>query len=183
MNSNDINRIKHVANVETVRRKLIRYFINKGFVDSFERHVYPPLLQDLPLDPEVCLFNKVEVVPYAAEIDTSLGRAILGWNLFVLGSHRLFLGETFHNNLNDLARQIKSGVITKSANGRAGARLQTSVYKIIMFITRVLSEHDAGYVMLDPPSRIPKQPGEPYAARQSLMGMPNQFFSRTAFGI
>jgi hypothetical protein len=183
MDTYDIDKIKHITNVETVRRKLIRYFINKGFVDSFDRLVYPPMLQDLPLDPEVCLFNKVEVVPYAAEIDTSLGRAILGWNLFVLGSNRMFLGETFHNNLNDLARQIKSGVITRSANGRAGARRQTTVYKIIMFITKVLTEHEAGYVVLDPPSRIPKQPGEPYAARQTLMGMPNQFFSRTAFGI
>ena len=183
MDAYDIDRIKHLLNTDVVRRKLIKYFISKGFNDSFDRLVYPPLLQDLPLDPEVCLLNKVEVVPYAAEIDTSLGRAVLGWNLYVLGNKRMFLGETFHNNLNDLARQIKSGIITKSANGFAGARRQSTVYKIINFITKVLTDHDSGYVVLDPPSRIPKQPGEPYAARQTLMGMPNQFFSRTAFGV
>lgn len=183
METRDIDLIKHFTNSEVVRRKLIRYFISKGFVDSFDRLVYPPLLQDLPFDPDVCLINKVEVVPYAEEIDTSLGRAVLGWNLFVLGNKRMFLGETFHNNLNDLARQIKSGIITKSANGMAGARRQTTVFKIIKFITDVLAAHESGYVVLDPPSRMPKQPGEPYAARQTMMGMPNQFFSRTAFGI
>ena len=183
MDTQDIDLIKHFANTETVRRKLIRYFIGKGFVDSFDRLVYPPLLQDLPFDPDICLINKVEVVPYAAEIDTSLGRAIIGWNLFVLGNKRMFLGETFHNNLNDLARQIKSGVIVKSASGMANARKQSTAYKIIHFIVKVLTEHDAGYVVLEPPSRMPKQPGEPYSARQTMMGMPNQFFSRSAFGI
>ena len=87
METQDIDLIKHFANTETVRRKLIRYFISKGFVDSFDRLVYPPLLQDLPFDPDVCLINKVEVVPYAADIDTSLGRAVIGWNLFVLGNN------------------------------------------------------------------------------------------------
>lgn len=183
MNAHDIDKIKHLSNIEAVRRKLIRYFINKGFKDSFERLVYPPLLQDLPLDPEVCLINKVEIVPFAVEIDTSLGRAVLGWNLFVLGKHLMFLGETFHNNLNDLARQIKSGIISGGTNNTSRARKQTTVFKIISFITKVLKDHEAGYVMLDPPSRMPKQPGEPYAARQTLMGMPNQFFSRTAFGV
>ncbi len=76
-----------------------------------------------------------------------------------------------------------SGIITKSANGMSGARRQTTVFKIIKFVTDVLAAHESGYVVLGAPNRMPKQPGEPYAARQTMMGMPNQFFGRTAMGI
>jgi hypothetical protein len=123
------------------------------------------------------LSSKIEVVPYAADLDPSLGKAVLGWNLFVLGTHRMFLGETYHNNLNDLARQIRSGIIT-SSGGYGTARQQTTPRKIIIFITRVLSNHEKGYVDLNPITKPVKPIGEPYQGKAAMMGIPQQFFGR-----
>lgn len=183
IDSHTINKIKHLANTDVVRRLLIKYFIDKGFVESFDRQMYPALIQDLPASIP-SLSNKVEIVPNAKEIDTTLGKGILSWNLFALGTHRMYLGETYHNNLNDLCRQIKSGIIRipDGIGTFATARKQTTPRKIIHFITRVLSSHEDGYIDLNPTTMSFRQPGEPYAAKQTLSGMPQQFFSRSGYG-
>lgn len=175
-----IDRIKHVANTEVVRRLLIKYFIDRGFSESFDRQMYPALIQDLPQVVPV-LSNKLEIVPFASEIDTSMGRAVLGWNLFVLGNQRMYLGETYHNSLNDLARQIKTGIIRTPEAGYHTARRQTTPRRVVSFITRVLGAHDAGYVDLNPSTKPIRAPGEPYAAKQTMAGMPQQFYSRSGY--
>ena len=181
IDSYDINRIKHVLNTESVRRLLIKYFMDKGFNESFDRQMYPAVVQDLPITIPV-LSNKLEIVPHAQDIDTSMGRAVLGWNLFVLGTQRMYLGETHHNSLHDLARQIRTGVIRTPETGYSTARRQTTPRRVITFITRVLGEHEAGYVDLNPATRPIQKPGEPYAAKQTMAGMPQQFFSRSGYG-
>jgi hypothetical protein len=181
IDSYTIDRIKHVSNTEVVRRLLIKYFMDKGFTESFDRQMYPALIQDLPNVIPV-LSPKLEIVPHANEIDTSQGRAVLGWNLFVLGNQRMYLGETYHNSLHDLARQIRTGVIRVPESGFHTARRQTTPRRVISFITRVLGTHEAGYVDLNPGTRPIRAPGEPYAAKQTLAGMPQQFFSRSGFG-
>lgn len=183
LDSYTIDKIKHVTNTEVIRRLLIRYFIDKGFSDSFDRQMYPAIIQDLPAVVPT-LANKLEIVPHAKDIDTSLGRAVLGWNLFVLGSHRMYLGETHHNNLHDLSRQIRSGSIRvpEGIGTFATARRQTTPRRIIHFITRVLNDHESGYIDLNPAGTTYRQPGEPYAAKQTLMGMPQQFFTRSGYG-
>jgi len=183
IDSYSVDKVKHLSNTEVVRRLLIRYFIEKGFDNSFDRQMYPAIIQDLPYVISV-LSNKVEIVPHAKELDTALSRAVLSWNLFVLGSHRMYLGDTYHNNLHDLARQIRSGSIRipEGLGTFATARRQSSPRRIITFITRVLSNHEAGYIDLNPTSGPGRTPGEPYAAKQTLMGMPQQFFSRSGYG-
>lgn len=183
LDSYTIDRIKHVTNTDVIRRLLIKYFVDKGFGASFDRQLYPAIVQDLPYVIPM-LSTKIEIVPYSKEIDTALSRAILGWNLFVLGNNRMYLGDTFHNNLHDLARQIKAGSIrTPEGVGTfATARRQTTPRKVILFITRVLSDHEAGYADLNPTSSPQRAPGEPYAAKQTLSGMPQQFFSRSGYG-
>lgn len=176
------DRIKHVANTEVIRRLLIKYFIDKGFSESFDRSLYPALVQDLPQVIPV-LANKLEIVPHANEVDTSMGRAVLGWNLFALGNHRMYLGETYHNSLHDLARQIKTGTIRMSESGFHTARRQATPRRVISFITRVLGSHEQGYIDLNPSTRPIRAPGEPYAAKASLSGIPQQFFSRSGFGV
>ena len=183
LDSMDIDRLKHISNNEVVRRLLIKYFIDKGFKNSFDRQMYPSMLQDLPAVIPV-LSTKVEIVPHAKELDTALSRAVLSWNMFILGSHRMYLGDTYHNDLRDLARQIKMGVI-KMPDGigtYATARRQTTPKRVIMFMTRVLGDNEAGYVDLNPTTVPARAPGEPYAARQTLMGMPQQFFSKSGYG-
>jgi hypothetical protein len=173
-----IDKFKHVLNTEAIRRLLIKYFIDKGFTESFDRQMYPALVQDLPMVIPV-LSNKLEIVPHAQDLDTSMGRAVLGWNLFVLGGQRMYLGETHHNSLHDLARQIRSGMVRVPESGFHTARRQTTPRRVIAFVTRVLSNHEGGYVDLNPTTRPLRAPGEPFAARQTMMGMPQQFFART----
>lgn len=175
------DKIKHVANTEVIRRLLIKFFMDKGFTESFDRHVHPSLIQDLPYIIPI-LSNKIEILPYAEDIDPSLGRARLGWNMFVLGNHRMYLGETYHNNLSDLARQIRSSLIRPTAVTGGIARRQTTPRRIVSFITRVMGDHEAGYVDLQPSTQTPRQPGEPYAARQMMHGIPQQFYARTTYG-
>jgi hypothetical protein len=177
MDSQDIDRIKHLSNTEAVRRLLIRYFIDKGFDRCFNRQLYPAAIQDLPMAIPV-LANKIEIVPQVEELDIALNRAVLSWNLFVLGNRRMYLGDTFHNNLQDLARMIRQGAICPAAYGPI-ARRQSTPKKVVMFITKVLGESEAGYVYLIPPTRDVKSIGEPFAHKQTMMGMPQQFFSRT----
>lgn len=164
---------KHAVNNEVIRRLLVRYFMDKGFKDSFDKLVYPSLIQDMPYIIPI-LSNKVEITPHVVELDPVIGKAILGWNLFVLGYYRMYLGETYHNDLMGLARQIRTGFIIP--NGQATR--QSSPKRIIAFILRVLGSHSDGYVDLLPPTRSPQKPGDMLASRGSVVGSPHQFFGR-----
>ena len=170
MESVQLDNIKHLANIEVVRRMLIKYFMDKGYTESFDRQLHPTLLQDLPAVLPI-LSNKIEVVPFAEEIDSSMGKARIGWNLFVLGNQRMYLGETSHNDLKGLARQIHSGLILPSEFG-SSARRQTTPKRIITFITRVLGDSKSGYVDLAPTQLANTMP------MSSRSGMPKQFISR-----
>lgn len=181
MDSHTTEHIKHVTNTEVIRRLLVRYFVEKGFTESFDRHLYPALLQDLTLQiPQ--LTTKVEVVPFAEEVDTYQGKAILGWNLFVLGNQRMYLGQTFHNDLRTLARQLQTGLVMIPEGDVTNARRQTTPRRVVTFVTRILESHEAGYVDLTTPVN-PKKVGEPYATKNSMMGMPQQFFTRSGYGV
>ena len=181
LDSQTVDQIKHITNTEVIRRLLIRYFIDKGYSNNFDSRLYPSVVQDIPLV-IAALANKIEIVPTATDIDPSGGKAVLSWNLFVLGNNRMFLGNTYHNNLQDLARQIRSGSIMMPARGMATARKQTTPRQVIAFVTRVLGDHEAGYVDLNPSSRPPRPTGEPYAMRSTLLGMPQQFMNRNMGG-
>lgn len=180
MDTYTAEKLKHLSNTEVVRRMLIKYFMDKGFTDSFDRHLYPAILQDLPMAiPQIA--NKIEIAPYAEEIDSQLGKAALGWNLFVLGNQRMYLGQTYYNDLQGLARQIQSGFIQVPEGGPANSRLQTTPRKVITFIARVLGSHDAGYTDLSVSQNAP-QMAQPYQSKSSMMGMPQQFFARSSYG-
>lgn len=175
INTDDIAKVKHWMNTDTIRRLLIKYFIEKGFENSFDRQINPILIQDIikviPL-----LTTKIEIIPNVEELDSTLGKAILAWNLFVLGNNRMYLGSTYHNNLSDLAMQIRANnPITMHSDT---VRRATTPRKIITFITRVLSDHEQGYVDLNPVTKNITQPGDGAAARHAMVAMPQQFFSR-----
>lgn len=149
---NDIarDRIKHAANVEVIRRSLISYFVQKGFTESFEKVVNPISIQDISII-NTGLHNKIEIEPHAVEIDPSSSRAILGWNMYVLGNQRMYLGETHHNNLTELARQLKQGMVMPESI--LMTRRCTTPRRIITFIERTLGDHEAGCVDLTPLNR------------------------------
>lgn len=146
MDTRDIDRIRHYANTDVIRRLMIRYFLQKGYGNSFDRQVYPPALQDITgVIPE--LGAKLEVIPHALDVNPILGTAKVGWNMFVLGNQRIFLGESYHDNLTELARQLAAGAI-QPVGDVSKARKQTTPRRIISFVTRVLERHDGGYVNL-----------------------------------
>ena len=161
MNSRTVDKIRHALNTDVVRRMLIRYFVDKGFTETFDRVMYPGLVQDLVIACPI-LTSKVEVIPHCIEIDTVGQRAVLGWNMFVLGTQRMYLGETHHRDLADLARQIQSGMIAPTQGGmmmpiegipHGVARRQVTPRHVIIFLTRVLGRHESGYVDLTPPKQ------------------------------
>lgn len=173
--------VKHVANAEAVKRLLIRYFMEKGFDNFSHQRVYPALLNDLPYVIPV-LGSKVEVVPYAKDIDNVLGKATLGWNLFVLGDFRMSLGTTMHRDLMDLSRQIRSGTYSIPSQPSQHCCNACVPKQIITFIVRVLSEHEDGYVDLVPSARGLRMPGEIIQNKNILMGQPQQYFTKSGYG-
>lgn len=163
MQSRNVDKIRHALNTDVIKRMLIRYFISKGFTESFDRILHPTMIQDLAFAIPA-ISTKVEVVPHCAEIDPIGRRAVLGWNLFALGTHRMFLGETFHNDLGDLARQIQTGTINPVSNQMIApsngdvngvARRQVTPRQVITFLTRVLGNHASGYIDLTSPVQTP----------------------------
>lgn len=173
MDSGSINSIKHSLNTDAVRRMLIQYFVEKGFTESFDKLLYPAAMQDITTAIPI-IDSKIEVIPHAVKVDPMAGTATLGWNLFVLGNHRMYLGETFHRDLGDLARQIQSGFLTMEDT--SGSRHQTTPRRVVHFITRVLSKHDDGFVDLG-------ERGYPTnsQARSTSLGQSGMFYGRTGY--
>ncbi len=176
---NDIQRmrVQHAANTEAVRRMLVKYFMEHGFKESFDKIVNPAAIQDLPFS-NPGLDTKIDIEPHALEIDPTTSHAVLGWNLFVLGNQRMFLGESHHSNLSELARQIKQNQIR--AESISMTRRCTTPRRIITFIERVLSSTDGGYVDLS-------QRNKPMALRPRAFrpignggSAESQFYTRTS---
>jgi hypothetical protein len=178
MDAYAVQKLKHSLNTEVTRRLLIKYFVSKGFSDSFDRLMYPATIQDMQyVIPE--LFTKLEVVPHAASVDPMTDSAKIGWNLFVLGEKRMFLGETYHSGLTHLAQMIMSGQVVAESSD---ATKQTTPRRIIHFITNVLRGVEGGYVDLTP-KMIPNMFQDSMSSRMgNNMGMSSQYFSRSGYG-
>lgn len=178
MDSYEVDRIRHKANTEVIRRMLIKYFIEcKGFANSFDRQLYPSLIQDLPIMIPI-LSSKVEIVTHMENLDNMQGKAILGWNMFVLGNQRMYLGETYHNDLPGLARQIKSGSILIPEGVTPNATRQTTPRRIIHFICRALGDRSSGYVDLS----VPNPTNLVRMGAGQSMSMQSQYFTRSGYG-
>lgn len=171
MDSRDIDRIQKALNIDTVRRLLIEYFVKKGYSESFDKLIYPPSIQDITL----CiphLSTKLEIVPHALSIDPiTMKQAKLGWNLFVLGSQRMFLGETQHYDLANLARQFASGQMMLDGSEHV-ASFQTTPRKVINFIVSVLRNSRNGYIDF----KAPIQPMGSVLSGPASAGLQGQTF-------
>lgn len=173
---NDLQRLRisHAANTEAVRRMLIKYFCDRGFNESFDKSVNPVLIQDLPFA-NAGLDTKIEIQPHAIEIDPTTSKATLGWNMFVLGNQRIYLGETYHQNLLDLARQIRTGQIQPEAI--IGTRRCTTPRRIISFVERVLNNSDSGYVDVSQNQQMALRP-RAYRPLTNAGSQESQFYGR-----
>lgn len=135
-----VDNITRKLNTEYARGLLIRYFISKGFNESFTMKLYPPSMQDL-IEKIPELEGKIEVVPSASEIDPRNGYAKIQWDLYVLGNQRLFLGYSEHSDLSALARQLGQGPIVGEERQSSH---ETTPLAVIGFVCRVLESSEQG---------------------------------------
>jgi hypothetical protein len=130
-------RLYSTLNKEYCKRLLIRYFVSKGFQESFDKKIYPPKIQDLTSAiPQ--LAGKIEIEPYVEDIDPNNGIYHLGWNLFVLGTKRLFLGYSTHTNLSE----VKSPIAGPTEGGEK--ILNATPRRVINFVTALLANSKNG---------------------------------------
>lgn len=141
MNTQTLDRIRHALSEDFVRKLLIKFFVEAGYQDSFDRLLYPPVAEGIALKvPQ--LMTKVEIEPYAIEVDPMTNTATLGWNLYVLGSHRMFLGETKHGDLKRMAQELRQGQQIVSGT----AIRQVTPRRVVNFISHVLGRSENGYI-------------------------------------
>lgn len=136
-----IDQISSNLEKELLLKKLAKYFVDKGF-NSIDIRVYPPTMQDLTMAVPY-LEGKVEIIPTIEEIDPRSSYCKIRWDLFVLGNHRLMLGFSDHNNLQELANNFGQGLVyteDKVSTNESTAR------RIISFIARILSNSRAGKI-------------------------------------
>lgn len=151
MNVRLVNQIKKELQKEHLRRALRKYFIEKGYEESFDTPLYPAICADLP----ACikhLFNRVEVVPYVLESDPITGVVKLGWNLFVLGTHRIDLGSTSHTHMAELEMAVRGQV-----NRDMPADRIATPSRVIDFIIRNLENSKTGFVELPANFQLPSE--------------------------
>jgi hypothetical protein len=146
-----IERLRFALNSEFIRRNLIKYFMEKGFAETFRRTVYPPMLQDITTKlPE--LASKVEVTPFIKETHPATGQTTIGWHLYVFGTQRMELGDTTHANMADLMR---------SSYGPTPQSISTNSktpQEIIDFIVKIIRNDKMGIVKSAPQSPLPEPP-------------------------
>ena len=169
-----IDKFRYALNADVARRLLIKYFVSKGF-DNFDRLLYPPFIQDIQQTiPE--LADKIEVIPHCGNIDPMADSALIGWNLFMMGTQRQYLGESYHIGLSQLALQLQNGQVLSE---NQLATRQTTPRRIIHFITSTLSRHKGGYLNLTPKVMPLNQSHNP---RTGSSGMAQTFFTRAGYG-
>lgn len=142
-----LDKVRYVLNAEYIKRALTRYFVNKGFAD-FKTLIYSPIIQDLPKAiPE--LAHKVEVVPFVKEIMPATGQVTIGWNLFVLGMNRMYLGDSTHANMSELQRSIYG------PQPQSIATNEKSPQDVVEFVLKVMKSSMDGMVQPAPGGYVP----------------------------
>lgn len=142
------SRIKRKLQKELMKRKLIEYFVVKGY-DNFEGPLYPPSIYDLPVKiPE--LFNRIEIIPSVDSIDTNMGTVTLAWKMFVLGTSLIDLGKSTHAGESDVLRAVMG-----EPNVELPAERVTSPKAVVNFILKVLGNSKTGFIELPGNFQIP----------------------------
>lgn len=145
MNSKLLKEIQQAVAKEVAKKALQVYFEGKGFKTP-DSLVIPSQISDISLGvPE--FGNRLEVVGYNEQYDPFTGVAKVGWNLYVNGSNRMYLGETVHNSVSDL---IGSNIPQHADL----ARPEHTVGEICSFIMKVFRASEDGFERLPPNTRV-----------------------------
>jgi len=139
MNPKLINDIRNVLRIVMVRKQLNEY-LEKKEINSGDL-IYPPAIQDLQESiPDIS--NRVEITPFMEEMDPTTGAIKIGWNLFVLGINRKFLGYTVHESLDELKRP------SPSKKALENSLCYTTGEDVVGFIVETLQKYDDEHISL-----------------------------------
>ena len=150
MNTKTKNQLKRLLQEELIKRLLVKYFKEKGFDESFNQMVYPPLIFDMPFR-ILELMSCVEVVPYVDKMDPITNAVTMGWNLFVLGTNRVYLGTTTHPNLMEFRRSLMG-----QHNTKYPADSKKTPKEIIEFIMAIIGRNKDAIMEIPPGARLPQ---------------------------
>lgn len=100
------NSLLKIMQKELIRRSLIKYFSEKGY-DNFLVKPYPPSIYDMGQNLDI-LNSFVEVENFLEDVNIYNNSVKVGWNIFVLGNKRIFLGYTIHEKLSDIEREVNT---------------------------------------------------------------------------
>jgi hypothetical protein len=132
------NEITKILELEILKKQIEEYFINNCTIDENEElathKINPILLANLPFR-VAPLSNLVEVIPHIKEINMSNGEIIIGWNFFIDGINRLYLGSTKFEDFNKMIQAIKNGNDSYVVHFNPAYRIQD----IINFILDTIS--------------------------------------------
>lgn len=134
MRSNLKKRLEHRIGKEIATKTLTEYMNQHGY-DNMNLLVYPPSIHDIAFQPDT--FKKVELVAFPEETDPTSNAVTVGWNLFVLGTNRLYLGSTTHNSIADL----QGGGLNEGAE----QNLEKTAGEVVDFIVRILETNQHGF--------------------------------------
>jgi len=157
-----LNNIRNILGIVAIKKNLTEYLERKEI--SPDSLVYPPLIQDVQTIPEIS--NRVELIPYMEELDPTSGFIKVGWNLFVLGTNRKFMGYTVHESLEDL----KQPQATKKSKERS--LCYTTGKEVLEFIIDTLQKYNEDHVSLGP---MKAQSPQVYGAK---MPISNAYYER-----
>jgi len=164
-------RLASLANAEVARRLIVQYFTDKG-VEDFDTPMNPRFIADIQHRiPE--LSSNLEVVPYIHKLDPLSGDSTIAWNLFVIGTFRMYLGKTKHNRLNELLELSSANV---AIDGDAVEKIVTP-NKVVTFLTNTFKQHEDGLV------EVGKQPINPnFLARPVLSSPTSSYYEKRRWG-
>lgn len=137
------DRLAYMLTKEALKQSLEEYFTSK--VESLTEDVYPPMIQDI-WQRIPSLSDKIEVVPFVKHVDPSKGIVKLGWNMFVLGVNRMYLGESQHQSMQDLATSISGNISGLPFESTSNPK------QIIDFVMTILDRSEDG---IELPTKTP----------------------------
>ena len=129
-------KVENALKVEILKQHILKYFFEKGIKNVNEK-VDPIIMQDIyEYEP---LSDKVEVIPHITDISSDNDTATVEWNLFVLGTKRMNLGQTDHKGIMGLAKIVDEETQV-SSDTKIGERELKTVKEIIEFIVKILED-------------------------------------------
>ena len=128
-----IKQIRQAISSELVRKSLIEYFLSKEI--PLTSSINPPVISDMEENlPQ--LSGYIEVQPHVVESNPKTAEAKVGWNLFVLGVNRKFIGYSKHSSYSELSEPMNNQInLEKNLS-------YTTVEEVIEFIVDTFEEHN-----------------------------------------